>query len=147
MKYPNMIQIGSQKIKVNVYDTPQYQWFECPVCASVNGPGQKYRFPLPYGEDNPRCPACKSEHVQPRHNSVIYGEFKPTDNSIHVMHLDEYEDMFGVNFVHEVIEAADCINDLNLNHTQITALGSALYQAFSTGRVNFTPVSEVAEAA
>ena len=52
------------------------------------------------------------------------------------------------NFIHEVIEAVNSLGDLKLNHTQITSLAGDLYQAFTSGGINFGNTSgEVALAA
>ena len=71
-------------------------------------------------------------------NDTIIGNYIPTKKEIICSHMrDMSSTTFGENFVHEVMEAANDINDLGLSHQTITTLASSMFQAFSSGKVNF----------
>lgn len=65
------------------------------------------------------------------------GYYKRSDSAIVFYHSDDKPAIGGNNFVHELIEAIDVEGDLKLNHTQISVLGNALYQALSQANVDF----------
>ena len=67
----------------------------------------------------------------------MIGSYHSIDRKITQFHSDDHVDMCGESFLHETIEAANDIYDLQLNHTVITSLAAALYQAFNSGKVSF----------
>lgn len=67
----------------------------------------------------------------------VLGMYDPNTTTISVTDVPDKPAVSGSNFIHELIEAIDCHGDLNLTHTQISTLSSALYQALASGEVNF----------
>ena len=70
-------------------------------------------------------------------HSYVIGEYHPLTRAMKIYHTNNNIRMCGENFVHETIEAINALYDLNLSHQTITTLATALYQAYSTGNVNF----------
>jgi hypothetical protein len=136
MNYPSQMTIVGQTVPVSIIDTPLYTFATCPTCKdpSTNEP---YTFIVDYGAEAV-CPACGCTHCQPRENSYVFGQFDVLQNKITNWHSDAYSDVCGTSFVHETIEAINSINDIKLNHTQITTLAANIYQAFSSGGVAFS---------
>lgn len=66
------------------------------------------------------------------------GKFEPLASAITVYHADHIADVCHETFVHELVEAADVVYDLNLQHQTIQTLSSALFQALSSGSVSFS---------
>lgn len=135
MQYPESMNIGGQNIKVQLLDNPLYQFHVCPTCKNPFN-GEPFQFPVPTGESK-ACPACGCEHTQPMDNTYVFGQFVVKENTLKAWHNDAIADVCGTCFVHETMEAIDSIFDLKLNHTQITTIASALYQAFTSGGVSF----------
>lgn len=78
------------------------------------------------------------ETITTKDGRVVLGLFRPVTNVMIVGHPDSIgETKSGEAFVHEHIEAADAIYELKLPHQTIQTLSAALYQAFSSGEVNF----------
>lgn len=86
------------------------------------------------------------EMMFPTETTFEAGNYFPTRNLIHL-----YENLpasvVEENFIHEIVEAIDSTADLQLDHTQISILGALMYQALSSGKVNFaqaasTPVKK-----
>lgn len=140
MIYPASMNIAGQTIDVKILDNPLYQMHICPNCKNPYT-SEPYRFPVPTGESK-ACPACGCEHTQPVDNTYVFGQYVVKDNVLKTWHSDKIPDVCGTCFVHETIEAIDSIGDLKLNHTQITSLASMLYQAFTSGGVDFSKKSE-----
>ena len=134
-QYPSKMNVVGQTIPVKIIEHPLYTWSTCPHCKDA-ATGEPYSFIVPFGEAK-ACPACGCAETQPRENSYVFGQFDVRDNTITNWHQDEYSDVCGTSFVHETIEAINSVNDLKLNHTQITALAANIYQAFSSGGVQF----------
>lgn len=78
-----------------------------------------------------------SDPIEVVGGDVVMAQYDPQTTTISLMHNPDKPAVGGSNFIHEVIEAADCHGDLQLTHTQISTLASALYQAFTSGGVNF----------
>lgn len=73
---------------------------------------------------------------------VVLGRYTPKDQKIVLYDNPTKPDIAASNFIHETIEAIDCLGDLQMNHTQISTLSSALHQVF----VDLIPSYELAEA-
>ena len=61
---------------------------------------------------------------------VILGRYTPKDQTIVLYNNPSKPEVAASNFIHETIEAIDCLGDLQMNHTQISTLSSALHQVF-----------------
>lgn len=145
MRYPTSMNIIGQTVGVELKDNPLYQMHVCPHCRNPYT-SEPFKFPVAFGESK-TCPACGATDTQPLDNTYVLGQFVVKENVIKTWHDDSIADVCGTCFVHETIEAIDSIGDLKLNHTQITTLASALYQAFTSGKVSFddsTPAYAVA---
>ncbi len=68
---------------------------------------------------------------------ITIGAYYSRAKEIACTHDNTSPSTYGENFVHEVMEAANDINDLQLSHQTITTMAAALFQAFSSGKVNF----------
>ena len=68
---------------------------------------------------------------------VGVGYWDPVNRNMIVRETNGQKDLAGETFVHEVIEAANDICDLQMNHLQISVLGNLMYQAFESGSVQF----------
>ena len=150
MKYPKSMTILGQEVAVNIIDQPLYQRHICPKCVFK---GENFSFPVPTGTSK-ACPACGCEETIPVENSYVLGQFAVKENAITNWHNEEYLKSFPhvrevceTSFVHETVEAINSIGDLHLPHQTITTLASMLYQAFSTGGVDFAEYGNYAEAA
>jgi hypothetical protein len=77
--------------------------------------------------------------------SYVIGEYHPLTREIKIYHTDDNIRMSGENFVHETIEAVNGLYDLSLPHQTITTLATALYQAYSSGNVDFSETEVGAE--
>lgn len=73
---------------------------------------------------------------------VILGRYTPKDQTIVLYNNPSKPEVAASNFIHETIEAIDCLGDLQMNHTQISTLSSALHQVFG----DLLPSYELAEA-
>lgn len=73
---------------------------------------------------------------------VVLGRYTPKDQKIVLYDNPTKPDIAVSNFIHETIEAIDCLGDLQMNHTQISTLSSALHQVFG----DLIPSYELAEA-
>lgn len=62
----------------------------------------------------------------------ILGRYDPAVQEITLYNNTEKPCVAEANYIHEVIEAIDVLGDLQLNHTQISALASSLHQVFTT---------------
>jgi len=67
----------------------------------------------------------------------ITGQYDPLTDTIKVFHMDDKPSIGGHNFVHEIIEAINSHGDLQMNHTQISTVASALYNTFTNAGVSF----------
>lgn len=136
MRYPESMQIIGQEVKVDLLPKPLYQFHICPKCEG-------YRFPVPTGTSK-ACPACGCEETRPVDNTYVLGQYVVPENKIKNWHSNDpnLRKMCETSFVHETIEAIDSICDLKLKHPQITTLAAALYQAFSTGKVDFSSTED-----
>lgn len=63
---------------------------------------------------------------------VVLGRYTPKDQKIVLYDNPTKPDVAASNFIHETIEAIDCLGDLQMNHTQISTLSSALHQVFGS---------------
>lgn len=61
------------------------------------------------------------------------GYFDPLTASVNIRHAEVCPELGQSTLIHEFIEAANQYGDLQLNHTQISTLASALHQAFHSG--------------
>lgn len=138
MKLPTKMTVGGQIVHVRTQPDPVYQFYQCPKCQ-VEG-GEALSFPVKTGSGKTTCPACGFAHTMP-YNCYVMGAYEPLFDLITLRNTGSNDEAVGTNFVHETIEAANCICDLQLNHTQISALGTMLYQAFSTGCADFNPAA------
>lgn len=136
MNYPKSIVVGGQTIQVETTDTPLLKVYTCPDC----GPG--FRFFLPFKEGGV-CPACGRKNPQPIDNTYALGQFDILKNTITTWKCTDKKvrEQCETSFVHEVIEAINSIHGLELEHPKITTLGTALYQAFTSGGVDFSYAS------
>lgn len=132
MKFPTKMQVAGQVVYVQTQPDPIYQFYKCPVC--VDGE-EAYSFPV-LGGKHAKCPACGCETVQPM-EAYVMGCYSVLDDLITLRVTETNTEAAGTNFVHETVEAVNSICDLQLDHTQITTLSTVLYQAFSSGGVNF----------
>lgn len=71
-------------------------------------------------------------------DDLVIGAYRPQDKEITVSHLD-CETVSGENFLHELMEAANDMNDLQLSHQTITTLAASLFQALNSGEVTYKP--------
>lgn len=67
----------------------------------------------------------------------IVGKYVGRDHELHVVDDGAHKELSGETFVHELIEAANSIYQLNMDHRVIATLGVGLYQALSSGKVSF----------
>lgn len=67
----------------------------------------------------------------------ILGRYDPAIQQILLYNNPEKPSIAESNFVHEVIEAVDKMNDLKLNHTQISTLASSLHQILTTREYDY----------
>lgn len=111
MQYPKSMQIGANTISVFTHNKP--------LSVSTEQ----------YEDENTGKVVTKT--------TTKTCEYSPLDNRIDIYVLPNNDSFGGVNFVHETIEAIDDKYDLKLNHTQITTLAEALYQAYKSGAVSF----------
>ena len=61
---------------------------------------------------------------------IVLGSYTPSKAKIVLFHNPNKPEVAASNFIHETIEAIDCLGDLQMNHTQISTLSSALHQVF-----------------
>ena len=73
---------------------------------------------------------------------IVLGRYTPSKQEIVLYNNPDKPEIATSNFIHETIEAIDCLGDLQLNHTQISTLSSAFHQVLS----NITLCPEYAEA-
>lgn len=67
----------------------------------------------------------------------VLGYFDPMHNIIRVFHTERCPELGGNTLIHEIIEATNQFGDLKLNHTQISTLSNALFQAFHQGNLSY----------
>lgn len=67
----------------------------------------------------------------------ILGRYDPAVQQIRLYNNPEKPSIAESNFVHELIEAVDVMNDLKLNHTQISTLASSLHQILTTQEFDY----------
>lgn len=60
------------------------------------------------------------------------GSYNTLTDKIRISNTPNKPSIMYTNTIHEIIEAINFRGDLKLNHTQITSLASALYQAMQT---------------
>lgn len=63
---------------------------------------------------------------------IVLGRYTPSAQTIVLYNNLDKPSIAVSNFIHETIEAIDCLGDLQLNHTQISTLSSALHQVVDT---------------
>ena len=143
MIYPKNMTILGQVVPVEIIKTPLYQVYTCPHCVNPNT-GRAFEFHAPYGEGK-ACPACGREDTQPKEHTYVLGQYSVRDNKIKNFHseLESMRQVCETSFVHETIEAINSICDLKLSHQTITTLAASLYQAFSTGKVDFSKNGDI----
>lgn len=61
----------------------------------------------------------------------VLGRYDPAQQKITLYHNEDKPTVAESNFIHEVIEVADTLGDLQLNHTQISALASSIHQVLT----------------
>lgn len=144
MIYPKKMTISGQDVHVEIIEHPLYRVFVCPHCIDASK-GEPYSFHVPYGVEGKNCPACGRADTQPKDYSYIFGQYSPLRNEIKNWHNDHpnMKQVCETSFVHETIEAINSICDLQLPHQTIATLASQLYQAYSTGKVDFSRDGEV----
>ena len=69
---------------------------------------------------------------------MVVGAFIAAEKTMWLFDDKTKPDMVGETFVHETIEAAVDICDLDLPHQTIKTLSSMMYQAFKSGAVSFS---------
>lgn len=136
MNYPKRMTILGQDVEVKILPQPLYQMYTCPHCKNPNNQ-EAYTFPQLLDGDV-ECPACHCKEVQPRNNMYVFGQYLVRKNEIQNFHDDDMKQVCETSFIHETIEAINSITDLKLPHQTITTLAAAIYQAFSTGGVDFS---------
>lgn len=62
----------------------------------------------------------------------VLGRYDPAVQEITLFYNERKPCVTEANYIHEVIEAIDTLGDLQLNHTQISALASSLHQVLMT---------------
>lgn len=129
MNIPKKMNILGQTVNVNIVDKPLYQMHTCPKCNCGE---------FPIGDTTAHvCPCCGNESIMPVDNSYVLGQYNTRTGEITQWMNDNYKDVCETSLIHESIEAINSICDLKLPHQTITTLAAALYQAYSSGEVNF----------
>jgi hypothetical protein len=112
MIYPKQVQMGALTIPIYVVDQP-IEYF-------INDGAEK------------SCAVGEADFLNIK--TTLYHP-KPING------IDNFIDAGGENFLHEKIEWANALGDLNLPHQTIKTLSTLLYQALSSGNVSFSKES------